>query len=90
MMRFLLRLFRWGNMDEDSIDGLGLTIRDIAGGNAATIAQFRLTKRIDARLAAIQTGEVRDSRMTEFRATAQFTVERANAAREQFDKVGRS
>lgn len=76
-------------MAEDSIDGLGLTFTDLNNADAAGIAQFRLTKRIDQRLAEIQTGEVRESFMVELRQLVAETKRVADTAQTEFDKVAR-
>jgi hypothetical protein len=73
----------------DSIDGLGLTFGDLSGANAAAVAQFRLTRRIEQRLADIQTGEVRERAMAEFRAVVAEGTRIADLAQSEFDKVGR-
>ena len=75
-------------MAEDSIDGLGLTFTDLNNADAAGIAQFRLTKRIEQRLAEIQTGEVREAFMVELRQLVAESKRIADRAQEEFDKVG--
>lgn len=75
-------------MELDSIDGLGMTIGDIAGDDAAAVANFRLTKRVESRLAEIQTNEVRPAFVEEMRQLVAATKAVADTAQVAFEHVG--